>query len=127
MTTEFKIFEKIFEARGHYPRVGNYVLCNLTCDSVKICSIITPVTQKHKDFIRYNIGKIIKKENPNMFYDNPYMVKYENVPNYMKGILDDDTMYFSDYDFLFFSKNIQTVEEERDKLLLIKHSDKYNL
>jgi len=118
---------KTFEAKGHYPRLGYYVINNLTTYSVRLNNVVTRVTQQHKDFIHYNIAKIVNIHKPTSSVDNPYEVMYDNPPDYMTDILDDNRMWLSRDDIFFFSKYKEDVEKYLEALIIKKNTDLYNL
>ncbi len=118
---------KTYEARGYYPRLGYYVINNLTIHNIVLNNVVTRITQQHRDFIHYNIAKIVKIHTPTSSVDNPYEVMYDNPPDYMTYILDDNRMWFSRDDMFFFSKYKEDVEKYLESLIIKKDVDLYNL
>ena len=123
---------KTYEKMNNNPEIGDYVICN---DQTQIPDDI-------QNFIQTNIGQIIDYEkfdtSSGRRNDNPYCVKYENVPEeYCKYnvFLTDVKManlikfdlkpteavrYFNKYEFVHISKD----KEYLETFLIAK---KYNL
>jgi len=113
------------------PEIGDYVVCN---DQ-------THITEDIKTFIDTNVGQIIGYEKylqSGRLSDNPYCIKYENVPKKLSNGLDFDNdkknaklikyelkpgeavRYFNKHEFVYISKD----KEELEASLMAK---KYNL
>ena len=95
MITKFKIYEGL----GSYPKEGSYIIGNSTVDKqwnhIKI-------TQQHIDYLNTHVGKVTELM-PNVAY--PYRVEYDNPPEFMKKLIQDNNLWFSKREILYCSND----------------------
>jgi hypothetical protein len=105
----------IYEGKGVYPRENNYVICNT---SIGITWNGTTTTQQHLDYLQSHVGQIIEVDKLD---DNPYNVRYDNVPEFMKELIQNyDGLWFNRYEISHFSTN-------KDEMLKIAYDAKIKI
>jgi hypothetical protein len=122
MITKFKIFEN-----NNKPQVGDYVYC--------IEEIGTYTKNKEVlNFIKNNIGRILGYYEKN--YNNTnnreyYLVKYENIPNNIEDIFEQDDPDNVDgiieNSYVFYPNEIIDFSKEKKDLEKYLDVNKYNL
>ena len=66
-----------------------------------------------RNFVKNNIGKLIKKLSDADYPDYPYVIQFENIPEYLQGSFsfhEDDSRSFTREEIIDFSSNKEELE-----------------
>jgi len=115
---------KLYEKKAT-PKVDDYVLLHYNFDNA--CELYkTTHNVSLKDITNYinnTIGQIYKIDDSSY----PYFIKYENIPNNLKFWFGKENNFFFRVDNQSHITCFSSDEEELERILLSKVSQKYNL